>query len=142
MVKEGRAETLYLGGKKPAQDSGTHLGSREDGDNRVIKLEGTPGLDTNATWEEEIPEQNKITKDAVRKMMERQERERQEGNLGTDETLFPEGAPQRFINWQKEDYELFVGHGYGASAIRVGELQEDPLTRFSLRYDEFETGEG
>ena len=25
-------------------------------------------------------------------------------------------------------------------AIRVGELQEDPLTRFLLRYDEFETG--
>ena len=87
---EGKARTLYLGGKKPAQDSGTHLGSREDGDNRVIKLEGTPGLDTNATWEEEIPEQNKITKDAVRKMMERQERERQEGSLGADETLFPE----------------------------------------------------
>ena len=57
-----------------------------------------------------------------------------------DETLFPEGAPQRHINWQKEDYELFVGHGHGASAIRVGELQEDPLTRFLLRYDEFETG--
>ena len=50
---EGRARTLCLGGKKPGQDSGTHLGSREDGDNRVIKLEGTPGLDTNATWEEE-----------------------------------------------------------------------------------------
>ena len=137
---EGRARTLYLGGRKPAEDSGTHLGSREDGDNRVIKLEGTPGLDTNATWEEEIPEQNKITKDAVRKMMERQERERQEGSLGADETLFPEGAPQRHINWKKEDYELFVGHGHGASAIRVGELQEDPLTRFLLRYDEFETG--
>ena len=58
----------------------------------MIKLEGTPGLDTNATWEEEIPEQNKITMDAVRKMMERQERERQEGSLGADETLFPEGA--------------------------------------------------
>ena len=28
-------------------------------------MEGTPGLDTNATWEEEIPEQNKITADAV-----------------------------------------------------------------------------
>ena len=98
---EGKARTLYLGGKKPAQDSGTHLGSREEGDNRVIKAgEGTPGLDTNATWEEEIPEQNKITKDAVRKMMERQERERQEGSLGADETLFPEGAPQRHINWQ------------------------------------------
>ena len=97
---EGKARTLYLGGKKPAQDSGTQLGSREDGDNRVIKLEGTPGLDTNATWEEEIPEQNKITKDAVRKMMERQERERQEGSLGADETLFPEGAPQRHINWK------------------------------------------
>ena len=41
---------------------------------------------------------------------------------------------------EKEDYELFVGHGHGASAIRVGELQEDPLTRFLLRYDEFETG--
>ena len=37
-------------------------------------------------------------------------------------------------------YELFVGYGPGASAIRVGELQEDPLTRFLLRYDEFETG--
>ena len=72
--------------------------------------------------------------------MERQERERQEGSLGTDETLFPEGAPQRHINWKKEDYELFVGHGHGSSAIRVGELQEDPLTRFLLRYDEFETG--
>ena len=36
--------------------------------------------------------------------------------------------------------ELFVGYGHGASAIRVGELQEDPLTRFLLRYDEFETG--
>ena len=60
---EGRARTLYLGGKKPAEDSGTHLGSREDGDNRVKKMEGTPGLDTNATWEEEIPEQNKITAD-------------------------------------------------------------------------------
>ena len=107
----------------------------------MIKLEGTPGLDTNATWEEEIPEQNKITKDAVRKMMERQERERQEGSLGADETLFPEGAPQRHINWQDESYELFVGYGHGASAIRVGELQEDdPLTRFLLRYDEFETG--
>ena len=93
------------------------------------------------TWEEEIPEQNKITADAVEKMMERQERERQEGSLGEDETLFPEGAPQRHINWQKEDYELFVGYGYGASAIRVGELQEDPLTRFMLRYDEFKTGE-
>ena len=54
--------------------------------------------------------------------------------------MFPEGAPQRHINWKKEDYELFVGHGYGASAIRVGELQEDPLTRFLLRYDEFEAG--
>ena len=31
---EGRARTLYLGGKKPAEDSGTHLGSREDVDNR------------------------------------------------------------------------------------------------------------
>ena len=31
-------------------------------------------------------------------------------------------------------------NGHGASAIRVGELQEDPLTRFLLRYDEFETG--
>ena len=70
----------------------------------MIKLEGTPGLDTNATWEEEIPEQNKITKDAVRKMMERQDRERQEGSLGEDETLFPEGAPQRHINWQDERY--------------------------------------
>ena len=39
---EGRARTLYLGGKKPAEDSGTHLGSREDGDNRVKKMEGTP----------------------------------------------------------------------------------------------------
>ena len=86
---EGRARTLYLGGKKPAQDSGTHLGSREDSDNRVLKLEGTPGLDTNATWEE-ISEQNKITADAVEKMMERQERERQEGRLRADETLFPE----------------------------------------------------
>ena len=137
---EGRARTLYLGGKKPAQDSGTHLGSREDGDNRVKKMEGTPGLDTNATWEEEIPEQNKITADAVERMMERQDRERREGRLGADETLFPEGAPQRHINWQDEGYELFVGYGHGASAIRVGELQEDPLTRFLLRYDEFETG--
>ena len=49
---EGRARTLYLGGRKPAEDSGTHLGSREEGDKRVIKLEGTPGLDTNATWME------------------------------------------------------------------------------------------
>ena len=49
-----------------------------------------PGLDTNATWEEEIPEQNKVTTDAVKKMMERQVRERQEGSLGADETLFPE----------------------------------------------------
>ena len=60
----------------------------------MIKLEGTPGLDKNATctwtWEEEIPEQNKITADAVEKMMERQERERQEGRLRADETLFPE----------------------------------------------------
>ena len=32
-------ETLYLGGKKPGQDSGTHLGPREEGDNRVIKLD-------------------------------------------------------------------------------------------------------
>ena len=78
---EGKARTLYLGGKKPAQDSGTQLGSREDGDTRVIKLEGTPGLDTNATWEEEIPEQNKITADAVEKMMERPERERQKERL-------------------------------------------------------------
>ena len=137
---EGRARTLYLGGKKPAEDSGTHLGSREDGDNRVKKMEGTPGLDTNVTWEEEIPEQNKITADAVERMMERQDRERREGRLGADETLFPEGAPQRHINWQDEGYELFVGYGHGASAIRVGELQEDPLTRFLLRYDEFETG--
>ena len=72
--------------------------------------------------------------------MERQDRERREGRLGADETLFPEGAPQRHINWQDEGYELFVGYGHGASAIRVGELQEDPLTRFLLRYDEFETG--
>ena len=79
---EGRARTLYLGGRKPAEDSGTHLGSREDGDNRVKKMEGTPGLDTNATWEEEIPEHNKITADAVERMMERQDRERQEGRLG------------------------------------------------------------
>ena len=50
-------------------------------------MEGTPGLDTNATWEEEIPEQNKITADAVERMMERQDRERQEGRLGADETL-------------------------------------------------------
>ena len=28
--------------------------------------------------------------------------------------MFPEGAPQRHINWKKEDYELFVGHGHGA----------------------------
>ena len=90
-------------------------------------MEGTPGLDTNATWEEEIPEQNKITADAVERMMERQDRERREGRLGADETLFPEGAPQRHINWQDEGYELFVGYGHGASAIRVGELQEDPL---------------
>ena len=40
-------------------------------------------------------------------MMERQDRERQEGRLGADETLFPEGAPQRHINWQDEGYELF-----------------------------------
>ena len=26
---EGRARTLYLGGKKPAEDSGTHLWGRE-----------------------------------------------------------------------------------------------------------------
>ena len=39
--------------------------------------------------QEEIPEQNKITADAVEKMMERQERERQEGRLRADETLFP-----------------------------------------------------
>ncbi len=58
---EGKARTLYLGGKKPAQDSGTQLGSREDGDNRVIKLEGTPGLDTNATWEEEIQKGSRRT---------------------------------------------------------------------------------
>ena len=58
---EGRARTLCLGGKKPGQDSGTHLGSREDGDNRVIKLEGTPGLDTNATWEEEIQKGSRRT---------------------------------------------------------------------------------
>ena len=57
------------------------------------KMEGTPGLDTNATWEEEIPEHNKITADAVERMMERQDRERREGRLGADETLFPEGAP-------------------------------------------------
>ena len=62
------------------------------------------------------------------------------GETRADETLFPEGAPQRHINWQDEGYELFVGYGHGASAIRVGELQEDPLTRFLLRYDEFETG--
>ena len=55
-------------------------------------MEGTPGLDTNATWEEEIPEHNKITADAVERMMERQDRERQEGRLGADETLFPEGG--------------------------------------------------
>jgi len=29
--------------------------------------------------------------------------------------LFPEGAPQRHINWKDEGYELFVGHGHGAS---------------------------
>ena len=92
---EGRARTLYLGGKKPGQDSGTHLGSREDGDNRVIKLEGTPGLDTNATWEEEIPEQNRVTADARGEKDDRPERERQEGILRADETLFPEGVPQR-----------------------------------------------
>ena len=112
---EGRARTLYLGGRKPAEDSGTHLGSREDGDNRVKKMEGTPGLDTNATWEEEIPEQNKITADAVERMMERQDRERREGRLGADETLFPEGAPQRHINWQDKGDELFVGYGHGPS---------------------------
>ena len=49
--------------------------------------------------------------------------------------------PRGHINWQDEGYELFVGYGPGASAIRVGELQEDPLTRFLLRYDKFETGE-
>ena len=54
--------------------------------------------------------------------------------------MFPEGAPQRHINWRDESYELFVGYGHGASAIRVGELQEDPRTRFLLRYDEFVTG--
>ena len=54
--------------------------------------------------------------------------------------LFFVPKPEFKINWKKEDYELFVGHGHGASAIRVGELQEDPLTRFLLRYDEFETG--
>ena len=42
------------------------------------------------TWEEEIPEQNKITADAVERMMERQDRERREGRLGADETLFPD----------------------------------------------------
>ena len=58
----------------------------------MIKLEGTPGLDTNATWEEEIPEQNRITADVVKKMIERQERERQDGSLGANETLFTEGG--------------------------------------------------
>ena len=37
---EGRARTLYLGGKKPAEDSGTHLGSREDRDNRGENMDG------------------------------------------------------------------------------------------------------
>ena len=27
-----------------------------------------------------------------------------------------------------------------AKMLQIGELQEDPLTRFLLRYDEFETG--
>ena len=35
-------------------------------------LGSSSSIDTNATWEEEIPEQNKITADAVKKMMERQ----------------------------------------------------------------------
>ena len=54
--------------------------------------------------------------------------EKDDGETGADEKLFPEGAPQRHINWQKvkEDYELFVGHGHGASAIRVGSYRRTP----------------
>ena len=70
---EGKARTLYLGGKKPAQDSGTHLGPREEGDNRVIKVEGTPGLSIRTRHgRRRYPEQNKLTADAVKTMMERQ----------------------------------------------------------------------
>ena len=72
----------------PGVERGRGQSSEKDG------ADATPGLDTNATWEEEIPEQNKITADAVERMMERQDRERREGRLGADETLFPEGAPQ------------------------------------------------
>ena len=54
---EGRAETLYLGGKEPGARQWHASGiESEDGDNRVIKLGGSrASLD--ATWEEEIPEQ-------------------------------------------------------------------------------------
>ena len=45
-------------------------------------------------------------------MMERQDRERLEGRLGADETLFPEGAPQRHINWQDK------GHARAVCGIR------------------------
>ena len=55
----------------------------------MIKLEGTPGLDTNATWEEEIPEQNKITADAVKKMMERARDRRGNGKRGASGGLSP-----------------------------------------------------
>ena len=113
---------------RPQHDR-THVRRRANQDGHPS---GGEGQDALPRREETGAEQKKITKDAVRKMMERQERERQEGSLGADETLFPEGAPQRHINWQKEGYELFVGYGHGASAIRVGELQEDPLTRFLL----------
>ena len=43
--------TLYLGGKaKPAT-------GEEDGE----KVQGTPGLEVSKAWEEEIPEDNKVT---------------------------------------------------------------------------------
>lgn len=52
----------------------------EDGDNRVIKLGGSrASLDTDATWEKEIPEQLDHG-GRGEKMMERQGRERQEGS--------------------------------------------------------------
>jgi len=90
---EGRARTLCLGrGKKPGQDSGTHLGSREDGDNRAIKLEGARASTRMRHGRRRYPSKIGSRRNVVKKMIERQERERQDGSLGANETLFPEGG--------------------------------------------------
>ena len=74
--------TLYLGGKaKPAT-------GEEDGE----KVQGTPGLEVSKAWEEEIPEDNKVTWEDARRRLGEEEAARGAGA----------GVAPRRINWKGE----------------------------------------